>query len=412
MNLLVTVEHRFEQTPDGAVWTQTQFPASYWRPYLDVFDHVKVAARVKNVERVAGDYKRANGEGVSFVTLPYYIGPVQFLWNRRVIGRMLREAVEPEDAVILRVPSPIGTVLAKRLQRQGRPYAVEVVGDPYDVFAPGACRHPLAPLFRWWFPRTLRSVCRRACSAAYVTREALQRRYPCPTAEVGFSDVEISDQALVPAPRTAHLGRTRFRALYVGTLAQLYKAPDVLIDAVGLARKGGLDLELVLVGDGQYRAELEARTKERGIAEHVQFRGQLSVGEAVRGELDQADLFVLPSRQEGLPRALVEAMARGLPCIGSTVGGIPELLPAEDMVPPGDAAALAAKLREVLTNPERLAAMSARNLATARDYHCERIAGRRRAFYESLRDTTQTWVEKQAKAVASRVGDEVTCPSS
>jgi glycosyltransferase involved in cell wall biosynthesis len=115
----------------------------------------------------------------------------------------------------------------------------------------------------------------------------------------------------------------------------------------------------------------------------------------VRAELDAADLFALPSRQEGLPRAMVEAMARGLPCLGSTVGGIPELLPAEDMVPPGDARALARKIREMVTAPGRMALMSARNLEKARGYREEALAGRRQAFYRHVREMTEA-------AVASR----------
>ncbi len=115
----------------------------------------------------------------------------------------------------------------------------------------------------------------------------------------------------------------------------MYKAPDVQIDAVAQLVKEGLDVRLVLIGDGKHRAELEARAAAQGIAAAVViFRGQLTAGSAVRAELDAADIFCMPSRTEGMPRALIEAMARGLPCIGSTMGGIPELLPAEDMVPP------------------------------------------------------------------------------
>jgi glycosyltransferase involved in cell wall biosynthesis len=121
----------------------------------------------------------------------------------------------------------------------------------------------------------------------------------------------------------------------------------------------------------------------------VRFLGWLPGGPAVRSELDAADLFALPSRQEGLPRAMVEAMARALPCVGSTVGGIPELLLAEDLVPPGDARALARKIREMLTTPGRMTRMSARNLEKARVYREEALAGRRRAFYRHVREMTE-----------------------
>ncbi|MEO1187019.1 MAG: glycosyltransferase, partial [Cyanobacteria bacterium J06636_27] len=96
--------------------------------------------------------------------------------------------------------------------------------------------------------------------------------------------------------------------------------------------------------------------------------------------------------QEGLPRAMIEAMARGLPCIGSTVGGIPELLPSEDMVTPGDINALAQKIRQVVTNPERMASMSVRNLEKAKNYQDVVLQKRRIAFYSHVREKTQSWL--------------------
>ncbi|MBV8270174.1 MAG: glycosyltransferase family 4 protein [Planctomycetaceae bacterium] len=156
----------------------------------------------------------------------------------------------------------------------------------------------------------------------------------------------------------------------------------------------GLDLRLTMVGDGKERPGLEARARALGLGPRVRFLGQLPAGEAVRAELDRADLFVLPSRTEGLPRAMVEAMARALPCIGSWVGGIPELLPREDLVPPGDAAALARKIREVVCDPDRMARMSACNLEKAEQYREDALRGRRIAFYQHVREATEAWRDR------------------
>jgi glycosyltransferase involved in cell wall biosynthesis len=120
----------------------------------------------------------------------------------------------------------------------------------------------------------------------------------------------------------------------------------------------------------------------------VRFHGQLPAGQAVWEVLDRADLFVLPSRQEGLPRAMIEAMARGLPCIGSTVGGFPELLPPEAMVPPGDATALARKIGDLLASPQHMAALAASNLQRAHNYRADQLRERRIAFYRSVREQT------------------------
>src|SRR5205814_1087186 len=141
----------------------------------------------------------------------------------------------------------------------------------------------------------------------YVTGGALQRRYPCPAYSVGVSDVQLPPDALASAPRQPRRGG-ELRLVTVGSLEQLYKAPDVMIDAVAECVRVGTEVRLVIVGDGKYRPELEARARSRGVADRVEFRGQLPAGRAVRDELDSADVFLLPSRTEGLPRALIEAM--------------------------------------------------------------------------------------------------------
>ena len=106
----------------------------------------------------------------------------------------------------------------------------------------------------------------------------------------------------------------------------------------------------------------------------------------MQSALGRADLFVLPSLTEGLPRALLEAMARGLAAVGTAVGGIPELLPPDCLVPPRNAAALARLVREVMTKPDTLEAMAQRNQAVARMYHERVQTPIRREFLIAVRD--------------------------
>jgi glycosyltransferase involved in cell wall biosynthesis len=180
-------------------------------------------------------------------------------------------------------------------------------------------------------------------------------------------------------------------------LAQLYKGTDVLIDATHLCVRAGLDITTVIVGDGKYRSSLLARAARIGISDRIRFLGQVTAGEPVRQILDASDLFVLPSRTEGLPRALIEAMARGLPCLGSDVGGIPELLDASDLVPVGNAVALAAGIRAVLSDSSRMKLMSQRNLAVSREYLDSVLAERRRRFYAHIRDATAHWERRRTR---------------
>ncbi len=382
--ILVTHGAHFVRGPAGhvhAVDGVTDY--AFWCRYLTVFDGLVVAARVGAVSEEPSSLPRADGPGVRFHDLPDYLGPWQYLRRRRDLTGRLREAVAQASAHCLRVPCAVGTLAWRELCRIGRPFGVEVMGDPWDSLAPGSVRTIVRPLARRWVARDLRGQCRTAAAAAYVTRDSLQRRYP-PAPDrftTHYSSVELLEDAVVDTPR-ADFGSAR-RLISVGSLEVLFKGPDLLIRA--LARVDRSDLHLTIVGEGRTRGWLEALAASEGVAARVTFAGTLPAGAGVRAALDAADLFVLPSRTEGLPRALIEAMARGLPCIGSTAGGMPELLAPEDLVPPGDVEALAGKIAEFVNHPDRMRAAAERNLARSEDYLNERLATRRVAFYTELR---------------------------
>jgi glycosyltransferase involved in cell wall biosynthesis len=223
----------------------------------------------------------------------------------------------------------------------------------------------------------------------YVTGRALQERYPCPRYMAGVSDIDLFSDAF-GARRQER--RSKFRLVTIAAMDQPYKGIQHLLPAVARCAGMGLDVELSIVGDGRLRPEFERQTASLGLVDRVTFAGRLPAGSTVRAALDGADLFVLPSLTEGLPRAMIEAMARGLPCIGSTVGGIPELLAAENMTPPGDVAGLAAKIAEIAANPARMAKMSAENLAKAMQFADHALRDRRTAFYRRLREATAVWI--------------------
>lgn len=392
MDVIVTVDQRYDCTPDGKIWTSDQYAYSFFTRYLEVFEHVKVMARVRSTASVPENYLPVMGEQVTVIPLPHYHGMGQFLKQRQRVRHAILNALTFENAIIFRVASINAHIAIPILSRQRFPYGTEVISDPHNTFGPRTSRHPLRLFVRWWFEQSLRQECANAAGASYVTREYLQRVYPCPQYSVSISDVEIDDQALVSNPRTAPEPGQTIRLVFVGSLDQLYKAPDILVEAFKLCVQDGLDLHLTMVGDGHYRTEIEKQISDLGLKHQVQFVGKLSGAERVRAELDRADLFILPSRAEGLPRALIEAMARGLPCISTLVGGIPELLPADDLVPPDDAPALAQKIKEFVLNPVRMTTASRRNLEVAREYHTHILSEQRRRFYQHIFERTAAWM--------------------
>ncbi len=392
MTVVVTIEQRFDRTPDGHIWAP-MFGCSFWQRYLAAFDAVRVVARVRDVSKAPSHFSRADGDRVSFAGVGHYIGPWQYAVRSRQVRSAARRAIGPSDAVILRVDSQIAACVYPLLRSTGRPYGVEVVVDPYDVFAPGSFKHPLRPFFRWKFTRQLRQQCAASSAAAYVTTQMLQRRYPPPPSAfaTSYSSIELPAHAFANKPRTIVEKAGPFTLVIVGALEDMRKGHDILFKAMQACLRDGLDLQLEVIGDGRSRLLLEVLATKLGIRPRVTFVGQLNAQE-VRTHLDGADLFVLPSRGEGLPRAAIEAMARGLPTLGTTVGGFPELLPTEDLVLPGEVDSLANKIRDVLGSPERMTTMSARNLERAREYREENLRGRQTAFYQFLRERTSAWV--------------------
>ncbi|MFQ5928044.1 MAG: glycosyltransferase, partial [Terriglobia bacterium] len=161
---------------------------------------------------------------------------------------------------------------------------------PYDAYAPGAIKHLLRPLFRRWFSHRLRRQCAAACAAAYVTAEALQRRYPPGPGvfQTDYSSIELPEEAFIPKPRSQRPRQRRFRLITVGSLEHLYKAPDVLLGAASACVRSGLDIEVVFVGEGRQRSKLQARVRASGLEKRVWFRGQLPAGKEVRAELNIA----------------------------------------------------------------------------------------------------------------------------
>jgi glycosyltransferase involved in cell wall biosynthesis len=405
--LLLTSEEHFTVAGSGAVYSRGPATYTFWSRYLDVFDQVIVLARVASREREPesdenNHSQRTDGPGISFRALPDHTGPWQYLRARPHAQTIARQAIADCDAYLLRVPGVVSQMVWREILRLKKPYAVEVLGDPWDALGPGTWPHPTRPVFRLIATRQLKRICARASALNYVTTHALQRRYP-PSSNASasvFSDVEL---ALAPANIIQEKHR-RLRAStwhksqrgtpiclgFIGSFSRLYKGADVLLRAAALYHQKGLNFCLTLVGDGQHLPEMKSLAATLGIAERTHFSGQLPPGKPIFEFLDSIDLFVLPSRAEGMPRALLEAMARACPCIATNIGGIPELLAPADLVPVGNSEHLADLLLKCASDQNRLISMSERNVATAQRFNPQVIREARHAFLQTMKALSQS----------------------
>ena len=179
-----------------------------------------------------------------------------------------------------------------------------------------------------------------------------------------------------PAARAA-LGLDPQRPV-VGTIGRLEdrKGHDQLLRAAGtmLAGGNGRRPQIVIVGDGPLREQLQAQAQSLGVADSVRFVGIVA---DVRPSLAAMDVFVLPSHAEGMSNALMEAMAAARPVVATAVGGNTEVVvdgKSGVLIPPADPAAIADAIAALLRDPDRAAGLG----AAAREFVTRRFGARAR----------------------------------
>ena len=392
MRLVFVHDHRFVRSTDGKVFTGGSFPSTIWARYLRHFDEIVVIGRDGGMTGPSCELARADTPMVRFELISGMEGALPLLRGNAALDRLLDRELDEADALIARVPSVLALGAAQKARARAIPYALEVVGCAWDsYFNHGSLAARAYASVAYWRQRR---ALRLAPIATYVTREFLQGRYPCPGFTTYVSDVEIE-----PMDDTGHRARlerlnelTNGRPPRFGTVGSLrvrYKGYHVAILALAKLRAEGLDVRYSILGAGD-PAPYRAMAEKHGVADLVDFAGVRPAGRGVAEWLDGIDVHMQPSFQEGLPRATVEAMSRGVACIGSTAGGLPELLSPDRMHQPGDVNTLAKHIRAMAVDPARIAVTSSADMEAARDYFQPSL--------ERRRDQTLSRLHQLAKA--------------
>jgi glycosyltransferase involved in cell wall biosynthesis len=157
----------------------------------------------------------------------------------------------------------------------------------------------------------------------------------------------------------------------------MLKGLDILLHAVAYMLNRRLNVEWWCVGDGPYRPALEVLTRELGISDRVQFKGHVPWGPQLFQLYRRADIFIHPSLTEGVPNALLEAMANSMPIVASAVGGIPGILTHGlngTLVASGRAAEIAGAVCGLAGDPEGARMMGQAALRKAREHTGESLA--------------------------------------
>ena len=374
---------------DGQVYS-VGFGYNIWERYLAVFDSIVVSTRMRIDDPIddsmTKNMKLSSGPRVKFKPISEYRKSVDMIFNRKKISNQVREILEQCDCTIIRLPSFIGGIACKEAEKMGKPYLTEVVGCAWDSLWNHSMKGRVLALNSYL---QMKKSVRDAPFSIYVTNQFLQKRYPTHGESISCSNValqEFDDKILIN-----RLNKIRNRGkndnIIIGTTAAVdvrYKGQQYVIHALGkLKKRGIINFKYQLVGGGD-QSYLKSIAKKYGVIDQIEFLGAMPHGKVINW-LDNIDIYIQPSLTEGLPRALIEAMSRGVLAIGSDAGGIPELLDDKYLVRniSKNIDDISGILELIDKNTMRIQAK--RNFEESKKYDRERIEKNRKDFFEKFR---------------------------
>lgn len=267
---------------------------------------------------------------------------------------LLRREIRSADLTFIRLPAANGLIAFLFALLYRKPMVVFLVGYPaagrvrLTERGLGAARVLRAAARLDWWIITL--IARHSLTFAYGSDLADR------LTSAGAHKVHVTFTSLVGGilPYSGpEYPRLRIRLLFAGRFVS-EKGIDVLLDAAALLVAEGYDFHIDLAGDGPLAAELRAHPTARdGL--RVQFHGWVEDGPALDSLFERADIFVHPSRSEGIPKVFLKAMAHGIPIVATHVGGIPDIITdgvSGRLVPPNNVRMLADALSCLMSDRE------------------------------------------------------------
>ncbi|MFQ6862911.1 MAG: glycosyltransferase [Beduini sp.] len=354
--------------------------------YLPFFDNLVILNRTKDVEKKPKGLVISSGSGVIYAKKINLFKNIDFFIHYSTYKKIIQDYIINSDAVIIRLDSFLGLIAAKLCRKMNKPYIIEVVGCVWDSFwNKGTVGKLLAPCL---YIKTKKEIYQ--CKyVIYVTKAFLQKRYPSSGKNINCSNVclqHTDDRVLARRLLKIDALSTKSKII-IGTIAALdikYKGQQYVIRAISYLKKQGYsNFEYHLVGGGN-QLFLKKLVKKYDLEENIRFIGPIE-HEKINIWLDSIDIYIQPSRQEGLPRALIEAMSRGLPCLGAKTAGIPELLNTQCIFSnTHNNYKIIAKMLNCLTT-DKMKKLAKENFINAKDYEEEKINKIRFSFFNDFK---------------------------
>lgn len=387
MSTLLLACDDFLYSHQGSFYAASQEKYDFYQRYLRVFDKLKLVCRCEE-ESTLKKSRRSLGQDsrIEVIPIPMFHGPKEYMKVFFSVGKAISGITDDCDAAVLRIPSTVALRVGNSVKCKGIPYACEVVYDAEDGWRG---YRGLSRLAWKLIDKQMRKLCASADGVSCVTEFYLQKHYYSQKPEAfsaHYSSLAL-DKSFYGQPKKYPSGRKLIIAHISNQVGeQSAKGHNQTIEAMSYLNNKGVDAKVKFAGEDYYGG-IEQYTKyaeELGVAEDVEFVGYLNRNEINRF-LSEADLYVMPTKAEGLPRVIIEAIAKGLPCITTPVSGNPELIGKHFLVDYYDTKTLADRIEELAKDAMLYEKVSKDNFERSWKYEASVLEKRRDDFYGKLK---------------------------
>ena len=344
--------------------------------YSNVLGSVILLARVEKLFEIPIGYKKA--QFVSSVV------EVSSLMKELTGFQSASNKIGDVDLIIGRLPSIIAYRAFDYAKKKKIKYLAELMCDGWDSYWSHSFRGKLiAP----YMDAKMRRITKKADYAIYVTEDYLQKKYPCHCPNINASNVAIEpteDMFLEKKyENIKKLDKSRISLMTTADVDNKSKGHEYVIKAIRLLKEKGIDATYYMAGGGN-QDYLKCVASKNNVRENIVFLGRLTMDQVFQ-KLDEVDIYIQPSLQEGLPRAVIEAMSRGCFCIGTRTAGTPELISDEYIVERKDPKDIANIIEKYLGLDSATRIEQARiNYEKSKKYRPAILDERRNAFLNSI----------------------------
>jgi glycosyltransferase involved in cell wall biosynthesis len=390
MNIVFVHDHKIRRDKfKGKFYTDGKLTNELFQRYIfNENDKIFAITRVIDIEsEQIGKLNLVDKENVIFNPVSG-ISPIDIFFKNFIFNINVFKNITNSDMNIIRLPSFMGLFACLLSMLFRKKYFLELVGHARDSLIDKNSSFPkifLANLYSFF----TKFFTKKASGVIYVTQYALQKDYPTSGMSAVASNVviHISDHATKTNYQLS--ANDCFKIGLIGSFNNHYKGIDFSIRTIALLRNRNIITHLHILGEGSLLSEYMKLADELNVKDLIHFDGILPGGEPVKEWLDQLDLYIQPSLTEGLPRAMIEAMARGLPVLASDVGGIPELLESKYMLTTFDEEIFADMISELVTDENHRSLCGQKNFVKSKQYDFFQLEENRRNFWMACRNTVE-----------------------